>query len=168
MLDWIFEGIANWVASVMTQIMDAISGVFLDALGTDMTAMEEYFPFAVSAYTVIQIHSVGSAFSGGGMAVIPCVQRSPVRNRGAARSAGPRCNLCDPDWICKAHFQSRSGHCTSALYSAHGRDYGPGRLYICGNPADSYQWVGYHRICSHGGRTDFVDHFHDRIGMELL
>lgn len=54
MLDWIFEGIANWVASVMTQIMDAISGVFLDALGTDMTAMEEYFPFAVSAYTVIQ------------------------------------------------------------------------------------------------------------------
>ena len=58
MLDWIFEGIANWVASVMTQIMDAISGVFLDALGTDMTAMEEYFPFAVSAYTVIQCRNI--------------------------------------------------------------------------------------------------------------
>ena len=43
MLDWIFEGIATWVASVMTQIMDAISGVFIGALGTDMTAMEEYF-----------------------------------------------------------------------------------------------------------------------------
>ena len=54
MLDWIFEGIANWVASIMTQIMDAISGVFLGALGTDMTAMEEYFPFMVSAYTIIQ------------------------------------------------------------------------------------------------------------------
>ena len=54
MLDWIFEGIANWVASIMTRIMDAISGVFLGALGTDMTAMEEYFPFAVSAYTIIQ------------------------------------------------------------------------------------------------------------------
>ena len=54
MLDWIFEGAANWVASVMTQIMDAISGLFLEALGTDMTAMEEYFPFAVSAYTVVQ------------------------------------------------------------------------------------------------------------------
>lgn len=38
----------------MTQIMDAISGVFIGALGTDMTAMEEYFPFAVSAYTIIQ------------------------------------------------------------------------------------------------------------------
>ena len=54
MLDWIFEGIATWVASMMTQIMDAISGVFIGALGTDMTAMEEYFPFAVSAYTIIQ------------------------------------------------------------------------------------------------------------------
>ena len=54
MLDWIFEGAANWVASIMTQIMDAISGLFLEALGTDMTAMEEYFPFAVSAYTVGQ------------------------------------------------------------------------------------------------------------------
>ena len=54
MLDWIFEGAANWVASIMTQIMDAISGLFLEALGTDMTAMEEYFPFAVSAYTVVQ------------------------------------------------------------------------------------------------------------------
>ena len=54
MLDWIFEGIATWVASVMTQIMDAISGVFIGALGTDMTAVEEYFPFAVSAYTIIQ------------------------------------------------------------------------------------------------------------------
>ena len=54
MLDWIFKGIATWVASVMTQIMDAISGVFIGALGTDMTAMEEYFPFAVSAYTIIQ------------------------------------------------------------------------------------------------------------------
>ena len=54
MLDWIFEGAANWVASIMTQIMDAVSGLFLEALGTDMTAMEEYFPFAVSAYTVVQ------------------------------------------------------------------------------------------------------------------
>ena len=54
MLDWIFEGIATWVASIMTQLMDAVSGLFLDALGTDMTAMEEYFPFVVSAYNIIQ------------------------------------------------------------------------------------------------------------------
>lgn len=54
MLDWIFEGAANWVASIMTQLMDAVSGIFLEALGTDMTAMEEYFPFAVKAYSIIQ------------------------------------------------------------------------------------------------------------------
>ncbi len=54
MLDWIFEGVANWVASIMTQLMDAVSGIFLEALGTDMTAMEEYFPFVVSAYVIIQ------------------------------------------------------------------------------------------------------------------
>lgn len=54
MLDWIFEGAAQWVASIMTQLMDAVSGIFLEVLGTDMTVMEEYFPFAVSAYSIIQ------------------------------------------------------------------------------------------------------------------
>jgi len=53
-LDWIFEGIANWLASVVTSIMDAISGVFLNALGTDMTAMEQYFPFVTKAFEVFQ------------------------------------------------------------------------------------------------------------------
>ena len=46
MLDWIFEGAAQWVANIMTQLMDAVSGIFLEVLGTDMTVMEEYFPFA--------------------------------------------------------------------------------------------------------------------------
>lgn len=54
MLDWIFEGIANWLASIVTSVMDAISGVFLNALGTDMTAMEEYFPFVTTAFQVLQ------------------------------------------------------------------------------------------------------------------
>ena len=54
MLDWIFEGIANWLASIVTSVMDSISNIFLSALGTDMTAMEEYFPFITQAYTVMQ------------------------------------------------------------------------------------------------------------------
>lgn len=54
MLDWIFEGIANWLASIVTQLMDSISGIFLNALGTDMTAMEEYFPFVSTAFQVLQ------------------------------------------------------------------------------------------------------------------
>lgn len=54
MLDWIFEGIVNWVGSVVAQMMDAVSGLFLQALGTDMAAMEEYFPFVTKAFTIMQ------------------------------------------------------------------------------------------------------------------
>ena len=54
MFDWIFEGIATWVAKVSTELLDVISGLFLSALGTDMTAMEEYFPFVSTAFTVMQ------------------------------------------------------------------------------------------------------------------
>ena len=55
MLDWIYEGIVGWVGSIVSQLMDAVSGLFLEALGTDMTAMEEYFPFVTKAYDVMQI-----------------------------------------------------------------------------------------------------------------
>ena len=55
MLDWIFEGIVGWVASIVSQAMDAVSALFLEALGTDMTAMEEYFPFVTKAFDVIQV-----------------------------------------------------------------------------------------------------------------
>ena len=34
--------------------MDAVSGLFLNALGTDMTAMEEYFPFVSRAFNIMQ------------------------------------------------------------------------------------------------------------------
>ena len=54
MLDWIFEGVVNWIASIVTQLMDAVSGLFLNALGTDMTAMEEYFPFVTKAFDIMQ------------------------------------------------------------------------------------------------------------------
>ena len=54
MLDWIFEGIVTWISSIVSQLMDAVSGLFLDALGTDMTAMEEYFPFVTKAFDVMQ------------------------------------------------------------------------------------------------------------------
>lgn len=53
-LSWIFESIVNWVASIVTSIMDTISGIFLNALGTDMTAMEQYFPFVTEAFFIFQ------------------------------------------------------------------------------------------------------------------
>lgn len=34
--------------------MDAVSGIFLSALGTDLTVMEEYFPFLSKAFDVMQ------------------------------------------------------------------------------------------------------------------
>ncbi len=54
MLDWIFEGIIEWVSKTVTQLMDAVSGLFLNALGTDMLAMEEYFPFVTKAFSIMQ------------------------------------------------------------------------------------------------------------------
>ena len=54
-LDWIFEGIVGWVSSIASKLLDAVSGLFLEALGTDMTAMEEYFPFVTKAYGVMQV-----------------------------------------------------------------------------------------------------------------
>ena len=53
-LSWIFESIVNCVASIVTSIMDAVSGIFLNALGTDMTAMEQYFPFVTEAFSIFQ------------------------------------------------------------------------------------------------------------------
>lgn len=57
MLDWIFEGIVTWVSSIVSKLMDAVSGLFLNALGTNMTAMEEYFPFVTKAFTILQYTS---------------------------------------------------------------------------------------------------------------
>lgn len=54
MLDWIFEGIVTWVSSIASELMDAVSRVFLDALGKDMDAMEGYFPFVTKAFEVMQ------------------------------------------------------------------------------------------------------------------
>ena len=53
MLDWIFEGIVTWISSMVTKVMDAVSGLFLNALGTDMTAMEQYFPFVSKSSGVL-------------------------------------------------------------------------------------------------------------------
>jgi hypothetical protein len=54
LLDWIFEGAIDWVSRIVTQLMDAVSGLFLNAFGTEMTAMEEYFPFVGKAFTIFQ------------------------------------------------------------------------------------------------------------------
>lgn len=54
LVNWILEGIVNWISGIVTKLMDAVSGLFLNALGTDMTAMEEYFPFLNKAFIIMQ------------------------------------------------------------------------------------------------------------------
>jgi len=54
MLNWIFEGIVTWLASIVTDLMDSVSGVFLETLGTNVDVMEEYFPFVAKAFEIFQ------------------------------------------------------------------------------------------------------------------
>ncbi len=42
------------MASIVSQLLDAVSGIFLSALDTDMTVMEEYFPFLSKAFSIMQ------------------------------------------------------------------------------------------------------------------
>lgn len=42
------------MAGIVSQLMDAVSGLFLTVLGTEMTVMEEYFPFLTVAFRVMQ------------------------------------------------------------------------------------------------------------------
>lgn len=45
---------AYWsLVGVVSDMMDAVSGLFLQALGTDMTAMEESFPFVSKAFQIL-------------------------------------------------------------------------------------------------------------------
>lgn len=44
----------TWISSIASQIMDAVSGLFLNALGTDMVTMEEYFPFITKVFDIMQ------------------------------------------------------------------------------------------------------------------
>ena len=53
-MNWIFEGIVDWMSGTATALMDAISKLFLNTLGTDMFAMESYFPFVKNAFTIMQ------------------------------------------------------------------------------------------------------------------
>ena len=73
MLDWIFEGIVKWISSIVSQLMDAVSGLFLNTLNTDLTAMEEYFPFVTKAFAV---YGMGNSLFNYGLAVIPRFRRT--------------------------------------------------------------------------------------------
>ena len=74
MLDWIFEGIVTWISSVMTSLMDAV----LDALGTDMVVMEEYFPFVTKAFGILQYTASITQFERGEALICSNNNKVPV------------------------------------------------------------------------------------------
>lgn len=76
MLDWIFEGIAEWIGGIVSSMMDAVSGIFLGALGADMTTMEEYFPFGQKRLFGVAVHRMGALVSHYRMAAVPQFGRS--------------------------------------------------------------------------------------------
>ena len=59
----------TWISSIASQIMDAVSGLFLNALGTDMVTIEEIaFSFAdllvVIAYAALVAGMVYAGMKG--------------------------------------------------------------------------------------------------------
>ena len=158
MLDWIFEGIVDWVAGIVTDVMDAISGLFLNALGTDMTAMEVYFPFVGKAFTIMQY----------GMAVIPRVRRpghgsgKPVDATAALRF------VCFPYLVCKSDLSVCFGNCKGALRCLDGRVARKRGFYVCRHRGGAEKRIGHDCICKYGCRLHSAHHFDDYAGLELF
>ncbi len=168
MLDWIFEGIVNWVSSIVAELMDTVSGLFLDALGTDMTAMEEYFPFVSSAFTVLQYTAWAILF------LITVWQLFRV-------FGGPITDAENP-WMLAArsalfalliglretHLRTYSGHCPGTLHGPNGHHHVGGGLHFCRDKAGTVQWPGH--VCgSHiDYRTIAHGYFGNRFGLELF
>ena len=109
MLDWIFEGIITWISSIASSLMDAVSGLFLNALGADMTVMEEYFPFITVAYTVMQYMACGTP----------------------AASHRTQLYFCPAYRVCKTDIYGGIGHCACSIYSALGSQHDQRGFYFC-------------------------------------
>ena len=132
MLDWIFEGIVTWVSSIASELMDAVSRVFLDALGTDMDAMEGYFPFRHQGLRGDAVHGLGSPVphhrvaSCSGCSAAPSPRR---RTPGSSCCAAP----CSPCWWEPPGPSSPLciGHRPGALHRSHGGVHGGGGLHLC-------------------------------------
>ena len=122
MLDWIFEGIVTWVSSIASELMDAVSRVFLDAWGTDMDAMEGYVPFVTKAFEVMQYMAWAVLF------LITVWQLLRVYRRPHHRGGEPLGgSLLRSALFALLVGAARpisyhgTGHCPGALHRSHGR-----------------------------------------------
>ena len=162
MLDWIFEGIVTWISSVVSDMMDAVSGLFLQALGTDMTAMEEYFPFVSKAFTVMQYTAWALLF------LITVWQLFRVFGGPVTEAENPWVLLGLSDRICKADFPVDIENRNSAVYGTHGHSDDGGGLYLCRNRAGPSKRADQSYRHHLGGRIAAAHHTGNCAGLELF
>ena len=112
LLDWIFDGIISWVSKTVTKLMDAVSGLFLDALGTDMTAGIHYYA----------VYGVGAIVYYNNMEIIPLIWRTDYGGRKSVVIIRMCCFVCIAYLVRKADFLVRIGNSESALYGINGFD----------------------------------------------
>lgn len=168
MLDWIFEGIVKWAAGVSSELMDTVSGLFLDALGTDMTAMEEYFPFVTKAFTVMQYCSWAVLF------LITVWQLFRVFGGPITEAENPLTLIARGSLFAvliayaKLIFSYYSGYGQSAIHSAAGHCHDRGGFYLCRCGGDPEQ--RHSVICSNNLGYWPAAHSYpaDCPGLELL
>ena len=57
MLDWIFEGIVGWVAGIISQMLDAVSGLFLPyyTMLEDMLLHGDLYEFTGDGGLVVKV-----------------------------------------------------------------------------------------------------------------
>ena len=120
MLDWIFEGIITWISSIASSLMDAVSGLFLNALGADMTVMEEYFPFITVAYTVMQYMAWAILFLITVWQLFRTFGGPITEAEHPAASNRTQLYFCSAYRVCKTDIYGGIGHCACSIYSALG------------------------------------------------
>lgn len=111
--------------------MDAVSGLFLNALGTDMVTMEEYFPFITKAFDVMQYTAwavlflivVWQLFRAFGGPITEAENPWQLVVRGAifALLIG----------YAKTNFHAGARHCQSAVYGTDGCKHDGGGIHLC-------------------------------------
>lgn len=131
MLDWIFEGIITWISSIASSLMDAVSGLFLNALGADMTVMEEYFPFITVAYTVMQYMAWAILF----LITVWQLFRTfggPITELEHRASNRTQLYFCPAYRDMQDRYLCGIGHCACSIYSALGSQHDQRGFYFCG------------------------------------
>ena len=73
MLDWIFEGIITWVSSIVSDMMDAVSGLFLQALRYGYDSDGRILPVCYQSLYGYAVYCLGNIVFDNHLAAIPYI-----------------------------------------------------------------------------------------------